>query len=72
MSGLEVTELIRRQVPAGYTIPPFIVAMTANALDNDRQKCIEVGMDDFISKPFTIEDLKRALTGAVRYQRRHL
>jgi CheY-like chemotaxis protein len=58
MSGCEATEIIRN-------IPdlrqPFIAAMTANALDTDRLKCMESGMDEFISKPFKVDDFRRIL-----------
>jgi len=48
MDGLEATRQLRAQ-PALATLP--IVAMTANALNEDRHRCIEVGMNDFITKP---------------------
>ena len=54
MDGLEATRLIRTH-PAGKNIP--ILAMTASAFDNDRQRCLEVGMNDFISKPVEPERL---------------
>ncbi len=41
---------------------PFIVAMTANAMDRDRQLCLESGMDDYISKPISIDDIQRVIT----------
>jgi CheY-like chemotaxis protein len=58
MSGCEATEIIRKM--AGLQ-QPFIAAMTANAMDTDRQKCFESGMDDFISKPFKVHDFQRVL-----------
>ena len=54
MDGLEATLRIRKH-PAGKNIP--ILAMTASAFDNDRQRCLEVGMNDFISKPVEPERL---------------
>lgn len=61
MDGFEATEVIRsgkrEKIPAA--IP--IVAMTANALSGDRERCIAAGMDDYISKPVNINSLNRTL-----------
>jgi len=56
MDGYETTRLIRhsRTLPC-VKIP--IIAMTANALPGDREKCLAVGMDDYVSKPLTAEHL---------------
>ncbi|CAN1209119.1 hypothetical protein TUMEXPCC7403_02780 [Tumidithrix helvetica PCC 7403] len=60
MDGLTATKAIRKE----STDPslPWIVAMTANVLPEDRQKCIAAGMNDYISKPIRIEEIIRALT----------
>ena len=58
MDGFEVTAEIRKYEQAGgieKQIP--IVALTANTLDNDRQKCIEAGMNEYLAKPFTAQEL---------------
>jgi CheY-like chemotaxis protein len=53
MDGLEATSMIR----AGANRQPQIVAMTANALPEDREACFKAGMDDYISKPIKLEEL---------------
>lgn len=57
MDGITATKIIR-QSPQKQ---PYIIALTANALEDDRIKCIDVGMNDYISKPISIEQLKIAL-----------
>jgi PAS domain S-box-containing protein len=57
MDGLEATRRIRQ----GLTVQPRIIAMTANAMDSDRQACLAAGMDDYISKPIQVRDLRAAL-----------
>ncbi len=51
MDGLECTRRIReRERKIGGHVP--IIAMTANVMDEDRQACLDVGMDDYMTKPF--------------------
>lgn len=60
ITGIEATKSIReRKIP--LSDQPFIVAVTANVFDDDRKKCFACGMDQFISKPYRMDDLKRAL-----------
>jgi len=61
MDGLSATKQIRQNSSENSIAQPYIVAMTANALPNDQQVCLDVGMDDFISKPIDIQELIRVL-----------
>ncbi|MCC6453389.1 MAG: response regulator [Caldilineaceae bacterium] len=60
MDGLEATRQIR-SVQNGKRHQPYIIAMTAAAMELDREKCLQAGMNDFVSKPATLEDLQHAL-----------
>ena len=53
MDGLEATRIIR----ANSGKQPQIVAMTANAMPEDREVCLQAGMDDYISKPINLDTL---------------
>ncbi len=57
MNGLDVTRYIRAEEQAQGRPRIPIIGMTAHALAKDRQRCIDAGMDDYIAKPFNIEDL---------------
>ncbi|MDH3284012.1 MAG: response regulator [Acidobacteriota bacterium] len=62
MNGLEAASEIRRnEKEAGVQRGIPIVALTANALEGDRDACLAAGMDDFLGKPFTLEQLHRVL-----------
>jgi len=63
MDGLEATIKIREEeLLNGTQKRTPIIALTANTMDNDRDKCISFGMDEFMSKPFDIEKLKTIFT----------
>lgn len=57
MNGIDAAKRIRELWPDG----PKIIAITAYALEGDKEKCIQAGMDDYISKPIQVEELQSAL-----------
>ena len=61
MDGFEATDEIRRwEEGVGLPRTP-IIALTANALQGDRERCMAAGMDDYLGKPFTLQDLSALL-----------
>ena len=60
MDGFEATHHIRERETGMRRIP--IIALTANALEGDRRRCLDAGMDDYLSKPFDLHQLDRVLT----------
>ncbi len=61
LDGYRATELLRRPDSAVRNPEIPVIAMTANAMVGDRQRCIESGMDDYISKPVDVDQLKEVL-----------
>jgi CheY-like chemotaxis protein len=59
MNGLECTQRIRQLNPKVSGVP--IIAVTAMTLDNAREQCIAAGMDDYLSKPYTVEQFRSML-----------
>ena len=59
MDGFTATEIIRRLPGAKKDTP--IIALTADAMKEDREKCLNIGMNDYISKPFRLEEIELAL-----------
>ena len=60
MGGLEATDLIRKSEKDRETTTP-ILAMTAHALQGDRENCLSHGMDDYISKPIKLGELQHKI-----------
>ena len=62
LDGFDATRRIRAWELESFERPVAIVALTANALKGDREKCLEAGMNDYLSKPFTAEELYSVLS----------
>ena len=60
MDGLEAARRITGRWSSGER--PRIVAMTANAMQGDREACLAAGMDDYLTKPIRVDALVQALT----------
>jgi CheY-like chemotaxis protein len=75
MDGLEATEEIRsREKSSGRHLP--IIAMTANAFEEDRRRCQEAGMDGYVAKPVTSKSIEMEITRVMaaqeKYQKREV
>jgi len=57
MDGLEATRSIRKN----DSWQPVIIAMTANAMEGDKEECLKAGMDDYLSKPVKPEEIEALL-----------
>ena len=66
MDGFEATLTIRNTSSAvlNHNVP--IIAMTANAMKEDRERCLEVGMNDYLSKPVRKEGLLMAISAVMK------
>ena len=63
MGGFETTQAIRQM-----TIEqPYIIAMTANAMSNDRDECLNIGMNDYVAKPMYMAEIIKTLKNAATY-----
>jgi len=63
MDGYEATRRLRRRTDGKHNL--HVIAMTANAMEGDRENCLACGMDDYVSKPVKLDKLKAALDRAV-------
>ena len=61
LDGLEAARAIRALYAGNPASRPPIVAVTANAFEEDRRQCLDAGMDDYLAKPFERDDLHRVL-----------
>ncbi len=61
VDGYEATTEIRKNEVAASKTPTIIIAVTANAMEKDHLKCIQVGMNSYLTKPFDIKKLKSAI-----------
>ena len=59
MDGFEATVAIRQQETGSERVP--IVAMTAHAMPSDRERCLAAGMDDYLTKPISVEQLREVI-----------
>ncbi|MCX6236231.1 MAG: response regulator [Bacteroidia bacterium] len=63
MDGFETTLVVRQMT----IVQPYIIAMTANAMSNDRDECIKIGMNDYIAKPMRLAEIMKILKNAAAY-----
>jgi CheY-like chemotaxis protein len=68
MTGLQATQQIRREEALGAHVP--IVAMTASAMSEERDRCLAAGMDDFISKPVSSKVIEQMITATMHIGKR--
>lgn len=60
MDGMDATRIIRTREQSGRRVP--IIALTANAMNGERERCLAAGMDDYLQKPVTLEQLSDRLS----------
>lgn len=71
VDGLQATRMIREyELNANMATSAYVVALTANALAEDKHLCFSVGMNNFLSKPFTEVEMKQILMDVVKVQKK--
>lgn len=63
MDGYDTTRLIRKMPEPWCSLP--VIALTADAMIGDKERCLEAGMNDYVSKPFKIEEIEMVLKSRV-------
>ncbi|MBI1327343.1 MAG: response regulator [Alphaproteobacteria bacterium] len=66
MNGLEATRLIRMYEKDNHLKHTPIIGITAHALTGDRERCLAAGMDDYLSKPYSAQDLERVIRKVIK------
>ena len=61
LDGLEACRIVRERERTQGASRQSIIAVTANAMEGDRETCLAAGMDDYLSKPFSVEQLRTVL-----------
>jgi HPt (histidine-containing phosphotransfer) domain-containing protein len=65
VDGYEVARRIRKEGCATFKSEPYLIALTANALPGDRERCLSAGMNDYLTKPVVLEALEGVFQQAV-------
>lgn len=69
LNGIKATQKIRRTITEGHNNNIPIIAMTANAMAGDKERCLEAGMDDYLAKPINpklmFELIEKHITTAI-------
>lgn len=69
LDGFQTAKRLREQEKQSGRSPRIIIALTAAATEHDREKCLAVGMDDFLTKPYRIDQIRESIFNAIaRYQ----
>jgi CheY-like chemotaxis protein len=61
LGGLEATKALREKEASGGSARMPVIALTADAVKGDREKCLAAGMDDYLSKPLKLSELSEVL-----------